>query len=69
MSFLPGFSHGYTSIAWSHSLTAPGKEPFTIRPLSPVVTRTTEQSAHRITVTSRDLVMEVRTGRITDATG
>jgi hypothetical protein len=65
MSFLPGFSHGYTSIAWSHSLVAPGKEPFTIRPLPASVSRTTDQSAH---ISARDLVIEAHTGRIADAT-
>ncbi|QLA14882.1 hypothetical protein [Desulfolutivibrio sulfoxidireducens] len=65
MSFLPGFSHGYTSIAWSHSLDAPGRQPFSIRPVSPAVARTTDQTTPH---TARDLIMEAQTGRIANVT-
>lgn len=66
MGFLPGFSHGYTSIAWSQSLGAPGREPFTIRPLSPAMARIMDEPArdsqHAITVETRTgLVIRVRT--------
>lgn len=61
MGFMPGFSNGYTSIAWSDALNAPGKEPFTIRPLSPAMARITGQTAPG---TGNPVTVETTTGRI-----
>jgi hypothetical protein len=66
MTFMPGFSNGYTSIAWSGSLNAPGREPFTIRPLSPAMARITEapaqQADNAVSVeTATGLIVRVRT--------
>jgi hypothetical protein len=61
MAFMPGFSNGYTSIAWSNALNAPGREPFTIRPLPPAMARIVDQPA---TDAANPVIVETATGLI-----